>query len=139
MASPVTYGKEFACSAGNPGLIPGLGRSLEKGMATHSIILAGEFQGQRILVGYTTWVRKVNAFESLNFLRYKKFLYILKKICFYIKDNIQMSETRDFLGAVWYSECKIWLHVISSVTAEGKTILAQLEETGMNQMEGSIP
>ena len=33
-------GKESACSVGDPGLIPGLGRSLEKGMATHSSILA---------------------------------------------------------------------------------------------------
>ena len=33
-------GKEFACSAGDLGLIPGLGRSLEKEMATRSIILA---------------------------------------------------------------------------------------------------
>ena len=33
-------GKESACSAGDVGLNPGLGRSLEKGMATHSSILA---------------------------------------------------------------------------------------------------
>ena len=33
-------GKESACSVGHLGLIPGLGRSLEKGMATHSSILA---------------------------------------------------------------------------------------------------
>ena len=34
-------GKEFACNAGGPGSIPGLGRSLEKGMATtRSSILA---------------------------------------------------------------------------------------------------
>ena len=32
--------KEFACNVGDLGLIPGLGRSLEKGMATHSNILA---------------------------------------------------------------------------------------------------
>ena len=32
--------KESASNAGDPGLIPGLGRSLEKGMATHSSILA---------------------------------------------------------------------------------------------------
>ena len=30
--------KESACSEGDPGLIPGLGRSLEKGKATHSSI-----------------------------------------------------------------------------------------------------
>ena len=32
--------KASACNAGNPGLIPGSGRSLEKEMATHSSILA---------------------------------------------------------------------------------------------------
>ena len=29
-------GKESTCSAGDLGFIPGLGRSLKKGMATHS-------------------------------------------------------------------------------------------------------
>ena len=33
-------GKESACNAGDLGLIPGSGRSLEKEMATHSSILA---------------------------------------------------------------------------------------------------
>jgi len=33
-------GKGNACNAGDPGLIPGLGNLLEKGMATHSSILA---------------------------------------------------------------------------------------------------
>ena len=32
-------GKESACNAGDPGWIPGSGRSLEKGMATLSSIL----------------------------------------------------------------------------------------------------
>ena len=32
-------GKESVCSAGDLGSIPGLGRSLEKGKATHSSIL----------------------------------------------------------------------------------------------------
>ena len=35
-----SVGKESACNAGDLGLIPGLGRSLEKGKATHSSILA---------------------------------------------------------------------------------------------------
>ena len=35
-------GKEFNSNAGDLGLIPELGRSLEKGMATHSSILAWE-------------------------------------------------------------------------------------------------
>ena len=33
-------GKESACNGGDPGSIPGSGSSLEKGMATHSSILA---------------------------------------------------------------------------------------------------
>ena len=33
-------GKESACNAGHPGSIPRLGRSLEKGLVTHSSILA---------------------------------------------------------------------------------------------------
>ena len=33
-------GKEYACSAGDPGSIPGSGRYLEKGMAIHSSIHA---------------------------------------------------------------------------------------------------
>ena len=33
-------GKESACNAGDLGSIPGLGRSLEEGMATHSSVLA---------------------------------------------------------------------------------------------------
>ena len=35
-----SVGKESACKAGDPGSIPGSGRSLEKGMATHSSVLA---------------------------------------------------------------------------------------------------
>ena len=34
--------KTSVCNAGNPGSIPGLGRLLEKGMATHASILAWE-------------------------------------------------------------------------------------------------
>ena len=37
-------GKESACNAGDVGSIPGLGRSLEKEMATHSSILAWRIQ-----------------------------------------------------------------------------------------------
>ena len=33
-------GKEFVCNAGDPGSIPGLGRSLEEEMASDSSILA---------------------------------------------------------------------------------------------------
>ena len=51
-------GKESACSEGDLGLIPGSGRPLKKGMATHSGILACKFHGQRNLVGYSPWGHK---------------------------------------------------------------------------------
>ena len=50
-----SLGEEFDCSAGDPGLIPSQEDPLEEGMATHSSILAGEFQGQRSLIGYSSW------------------------------------------------------------------------------------
>ena len=40
------------------GLILGLGRSLEEGMATHSSILAWRIHGQRSLVGPSPWDHK---------------------------------------------------------------------------------
>ena len=43
--------KESACHAGDLGSIPGLGRSLAEGMATHSSFLAW-----RILAGYRAWL-----------------------------------------------------------------------------------
>ena len=43
-------GKESACNVGDLGSNPGLEDPLEKGVATHSSILAGKFHGQRSLV-----------------------------------------------------------------------------------------
>ena len=42
--------------------VPSLGweDALEKGIATRSNILPGEFHGQRSLVGYSPWGRKVS-------------------------------------------------------------------------------
>ena len=39
-------------------LIPGSGRSLEEGMATHFVLLPGESHGQRNLAGYSPWGHK---------------------------------------------------------------------------------
>ena len=47
--------KNLPAKAGDAGSIPGLGRSLEKEMATHSSILAWKIQGQRSLMGYSPW------------------------------------------------------------------------------------
>ena len=47
--------KESACNAGDLGLIAGSENPLEKGMATHSSILAWRIQGWRSLVSYSPW------------------------------------------------------------------------------------
>ena len=67
--------KEYACNIGDPGLIPGPGRSLEKRMAIHSSIPAGEFHGQRSLVGYSSrGLKESDTIKqlSLHFTAYKE-------------------------------------------------------------------
>ena len=45
---------------------------LEKGLATHSSILPGEFHGQRRLVGYSPWGRKKSdTTERLTLFHFK--------------------------------------------------------------------
>ena len=51
-------GKESACKAGDPGLIPEWEDPLEEGMANHSSILPGESHGQGSLVGHIHGVAK---------------------------------------------------------------------------------
>jgi len=50
-----SVGKESACSAGDLGLIPGLGRSPEKEIQPTTVFLPGKSHGQRSLVGYSPW------------------------------------------------------------------------------------
>ena len=50
--------KGSACNAGDPGLIPGLGRPLEKEMATHCSILAWRISWTEEPVGYNPWGHK---------------------------------------------------------------------------------
>ena len=45
-------GKESPCKTGNPGSIPGLGRSLGEGTP---VFLPGESYRQRRLEGYSSW------------------------------------------------------------------------------------
>ena len=49
-----SVGKESACSAGDPGSIPGLGRKYQP----TSVSLPGKSHGQRSLVGCSPWGRK---------------------------------------------------------------------------------
>ena len=52
-------GKESTCSAGDQGSIPGSRRSLEKGMATHSAILAWEIP----------WTEEPSGLQSIELQR----------------------------------------------------------------------
>ena len=51
-------GKESACSVGDLGSIPGLGRSPGEGWQPPPVFLPGEFHGQRSLAGYSPQVAK---------------------------------------------------------------------------------
>ena len=51
-------GKESACNAGDLGLIPVLGRSLEKERLPIPVFWPGEFHGLRSPTGYSPWGRK---------------------------------------------------------------------------------
>ena len=61
-------GRVSACSAGDPGLIPGLGRSPGEGNGNSPVFLPGEFHGLRSLVGYSPWGHKESdTTERLHF------------------------------------------------------------------------
>ena len=54
-----SVGKESACNAGDPGSIPGLGRSSGEGNGNPlQYFLPGKSHGQRSLVGYSSWGHK---------------------------------------------------------------------------------
>ena len=50
--------KESACNRGDLGLIPQLGRFLEKGRLPTPVFLPGEFHEQKSLAGYSPWSHK---------------------------------------------------------------------------------
>ena len=60
-------GKASAHNVGDPGLIPGLGRSPRKGNG-NPLHLPGKFHGLRSLVGYNPWSHKESdTTEQLHF------------------------------------------------------------------------
>ena len=65
------YFNKCYLNAGDQGLIPGSEDPLEKGMATHSSILAWRFHGQRSLVGPSPWDCRVRHNGETNFCFYK--------------------------------------------------------------------
>ena len=62
-------GKASAYNVGDLGSIPGLGRPLEKEMATTPALLPGKSHGWRSLVSYSPWGSKeLDTTEQLHFL-----------------------------------------------------------------------
>ena len=51
-------GKESAYNVGDPGSIPGSGRSPGEGNGNLPVFLSGEFHGQKSLAGYNPWGHK---------------------------------------------------------------------------------
>ena len=64
------YGKKSACNAGDPGSIPGWGRSHGEGNETIPVSLPGESHGQRSLLGYGPWGHKESDTTGLLTLAY---------------------------------------------------------------------
>ena len=64
-------GKASACSVGDPGSIPGLGRSpWRRKWKPTSVLLPRKFHGPRSLVGYSPWGRKESdTTERLHFTK----------------------------------------------------------------------
>ena len=50
--------KASACNVGDPGSIPGLGRSRRRKWQHTPVLLPGKFRGLRSLIGYSPWGRK---------------------------------------------------------------------------------
>ena len=74
-------GKESACNAGDPGSIPGSGRSPEeKEWLQTPVFWPGEFHGQRSLAGYSSWGSKeLDTTKRLTHLRtYVPYAHILR-------------------------------------------------------------
>ena len=75
-------GKESAYNAGDPGLILGLGRSLDKGWQPTPVFLPGELHGQRILAGYSSWGCKksdMTEWLALSLSHQVKFSFVFHK------------------------------------------------------------
>ena len=51
-------GKEYACNAEDPSLIPGSGDPRGREWLPTAVFLHGEFYGQRSLAGYSPWGHK---------------------------------------------------------------------------------
>ena len=68
----LSAGKDSAYNAGDPGSIPGSGRSPGEGSG-NPVLLPGKSHGQRSLVGYSPWGHKeLDMSEQLHFNHMEK-------------------------------------------------------------------
>ena len=92
-------GKESACNAGDPGSIPGWGRSSEKEMAAHSSVLPGKSHGQRSLVDYSPWGHEES--DTTEWLT--PFTFLLLHISAKKKNKPLKNKKLPFPKLVWIS------------------------------------
>ena len=75
-------GIEYACNAGDVGLIPHWEDPLEKRMATTPVFLLGEFHRQRNPVGFSPCgCRESDMTEQLTFALFSYITYIYIYVC----------------------------------------------------------
>ena len=74
-------GKVSVCNAGDPGFIPGLGRSWRRKWQPTPVLLPGKSHRQRSLVGYSPWGHKESDMtEQLHFTHYVFWIQIYMSI-----------------------------------------------------------
>ena len=85
-----------ACNVGDPGSIPGLERSLEKGMATHSNILDWQATGHGVIKSWT-WL------SDYHF----DFSYMCVCVCVCVPSQMVFCGI-GVNSTIWSKNCPIW-------------------------------
>ena len=131
--------KEPACKAGDLGLIPGSGRSPEKGMAAIPLFLPGEFHGQRSLAGYSPWGHKEWDNWATNTLTFFHYVWLWSGLSSNLHFLSKMSEwIRCCLRSLPAPKCYNPVIPNVSVTCErGCSMWLLLSSVGFVQRKGS--
>ena len=115
-----SVGKESTCNAGDPGLIPGLGRSPGGGQPT-PVFLPGESHGHGNLAGYSLWGHRVGHDWS-------KWAHMHEPL--WALSMILASPITDFLPTIWWHRVYLphtngLLSVISDLTQGPRKLSTQ--------------
>ena len=79
-------GKESTCNAGDPGVIPGWGRSLGEGNGCSSSILTWRIPCSEMLEGYRSWGRRESGLTELLTLSHSRWP---ERTMFYLVEGIK--------------------------------------------------